>query len=98
MFPVKRSKSECKLAPKAYVLGIESGGSYRAYPIADLKKAGRVRDVLGGRALQVAYDPEGRLAEARYEDGTLATATVVYWFAWQAFHPETDCLRMEKKK
>ena len=68
MFPVKRSKSECKLAPKAYVLGIESGGSYRAYPIADLKKAGRVRDVLGGRALQVAYDPEGWLAEARRRD------------------------------
>lgn len=96
-FPVKRMKSACKFPAKAHVLGVEAGGAYRAYLLSELKKARRVRDVVGGKTLEIAYDDESRSARARFEDGELAPATVVYWFAWQAFHPETDCLRIEKK-
>jgi len=97
MFPVKRRESECKIPAKASVLGVEAGGAYRAYVISELKKSGRIRDVVGGRTLDISYDDESRSAEARFEDGKLAPGTVAYWFAWQAFHPETDCLRLEKK-
>lgn len=98
IFPVKRKRSECKIPAKAPVLGVEAGGAYRAYVISELKNTGPIRDILGGRTLDISYDHESRSAEAHFDDGLLAPGTVVYWFAWQAFHPETDCLRLKKKK
>jgi hypothetical protein len=93
VFPAKRSKSECKLSPKARVLGVEAGGFFRAYPLNNLKKPGRVRDILGSQELEIVYDRTTNSAAGYTKDGRLAHGMVVYWFAWQAFHPETDCFR-----
>ena len=65
--------------------------------VSELKKAGRIRDLVGGLTLDIGYDDESRSAEARFEDGKLAPGTVAYWFDWLTFRPETDCLRLEKK-
>lgn len=93
IFPVKRPKSNCKIPAKARVLGVEVEGKYRAYPLADLKKAGRIRDLLGTRTIDIVYEASSGTASAFYEDGSRSGGTVLYWFAWQAFHPESDCFR-----
>lgn len=80
--------------PKEWVLGVELGGRYRAYPFSVLERSlngsGVVRDTLGGVELRVRYDAVYRSAEALDAQGGPLPATMVYWFAWVAFHPDTD--------
>ncbi len=97
IFPVQRKKSDCKIHSKALVLGVEADGRYRAYPLQDLKKVLRVRDVLGSRTLEIVYDAASDSAVASYDSGEQANGTILYWFAWEAFYPETDCLRAVPK-
>lgn len=90
-YPVDRKKSPCKIPAKARVLGVEVEANYRAYPLVDIKKLGRIRDTLGSRPIEIVYDASSDSANAYFEDGSPAHGVVQYWFAWQAFHPETDC-------
>ena len=98
IFPPKRSKSECKLRVKKRVLGAGAGGLYRAHPLAHLRKVGRARDRSGSTTVEIIYDAAADWASARFDDGSLAPAFVVYWFARQAFRPETDCLPLQSTR
>lgn len=71
------------LRDKDEVLGVVEYGVAKAYPI----------DVLGFRSVEIVYDVASDSASAFYENGGHANGIVLYWFAWQAFHPDTDCFR-----
>lgn len=82
---------------KEWVLGIEAGGTAKAYPFSVLARAvnanGELVDTVGGKRLRVRYAAQHRTAEALDLDGRPWPGVQAYWFAWVAFHPRTEVLR-----
>jgi hypothetical protein len=88
-FPV--AKKDPRYHPKEPVLGLEIEGQFKAYPFAELSRTkGVVTDRLADRDFVVRYSPESRSARIMGKDGVELPAVQSYWFAWYAFHPETE--------
>ncbi|RME92604.1 MAG: DUF3179 domain-containing protein [Verrucomicrobia bacterium] len=88
MFPVPEHRTE--LPKKAWVLGVLVEGRPQCYPLALLEKKGRIEDRVGDVAIEVRFEPDTRRARVtRLADGQPLPSVMAYWFAWQAFHPET---------
>ncbi len=98
MFDVQHR--DARLPLKAWVLGVRVGDSAMAYPLATLDQilrgSGELRDTVGGQALRIRYDRRHATAEVRDAQGQLLPGTLVFWFAWVAFHPKTDVLQAPK--
>ena len=78
-------------ARKAWVLGLELDGQARAYPFDELKKGPRkFEDEFRGHRIQVEYDHKNRTARIIDQEGQEIPTLTAYWFAWYAFHPQTD--------
>ncbi|MBI4327135.1 MAG: DUF3179 domain-containing protein [Chloroflexi bacterium] len=76
---------------KDFVLGILVGNQAKAYALERLPTDRAVTDVIGDVTLRISYDP------ASQEPTVLNAASAEpfpfiqsFWFAWQAFYPETD--------
>ena len=78
--------------PKTRTLGLRLGERARAYPAPELDRAGgAVEEQFLGRAVRVTWD-----AEREHFDVTAPPELEVvesYWFAWAAFHPQTEVFR-----
>lgn len=89
MFPVPRTRME--LPTKAWVAGVVLDGESKAWALEDLAVAdGPVEGRLAGRDIAVFFDPDTR--QLRVEDsgtGEEIPHIPSYWFAWQAFYPQT---------
>lgn len=83
MFPVPRHRDE--LAEKDWVIGVIADGKAHAFPVADLA----TQRIANHKGITVTYDTGSRLATAKGSSGDTLPATTVFWFAWQAFYPET---------
>jgi hypothetical protein len=59
-----RGKADPRLKPKAAVLGVWSGKSARAYPVASLEKVTLIKEDLDGAPLVVLWEPATRTASA----------------------------------
>ena len=89
MFPVNHGDG--RLPPNAIVFGIEVNGRTKAFAAASLETApARFTSTVGTETLTLVNDPPGTLREVRTADGRPVPATRVLWFAWVAFHPETE--------
>jgi hypothetical protein len=87
-FPVGDVRKD--LSPKEMVLGIEIHGKAKAYALSVLKKnPGILRDYVAGKPVQIEVSSEGEIVEVRDSTGKSIPVIFSYWFAWQAFHPET---------
>jgi len=90
LFPVP---ADARYHPKMPTLGLRiAGGPARAYPAEEVLRAGgRVREGFAGHAVTVRFDGE----EGLFQVEAPAEVEVVegYWFAWAAFHPETEVFR-----
>ena len=90
MFPVRnRSRAYDNKEP---VLGIRIGERAKAYPFEELRKAGTdsFADSLAGTSYRVEWLPDEQYARIVTTDGDELPTVIVYWFAWYAFHPETE--------
>jgi hypothetical protein len=88
-FPVTHSDKRYK--PKAIVIGIILGDSIKAYPFDELPRdADTIQDTLGNQPIVVKYDHQSESGEILDADGTEIPTFTAYWFAWAAFHPNTD--------
>ena len=97
MFPV-RFRAE-GYHPKERVLGLVLDGKAKAYPFVELAKGtGDIADTVAGRAVRIRYSREHRSAEAFDAKGKRLVATTLFWFAWAAFHPETELYRGPRAK
>ncbi len=86
-FPV--AARDDRFHPKEVVLGVVAGGRARAYLGSALTAAGgRVADEIDGRKIRIAYDTEASLMQWDAPEGV--EAVEAYWFAWTAFHPDTE--------
>lgn len=91
IFEPEHRPADGRLDDKARVLGVYFGdGHYKAYPLKAVKEAGgEVTDTVNGRTVTVRHENEqsGTVTDA---DGRPVRAVHAYWFAWYAFHPETE--------
>jgi len=88
MFPAKPSSN--RLPAKSRVLGVWTGSAARAYP-ESLFGPGRLRieDLLDGKRIVVEFNPAARSLRVVEADPTVHWMYSL-WFAWYAFHPQTD--------
>jgi hypothetical protein len=88
MFPVGDVRTD--LPAKEMVLGVEIDGAAKAYPLARLKsRRGVFGDQIGPHPIQVYLSLEGQVETVKNRSGDPIPYLFAYWFAWQAFHPQT---------
>ncbi len=97
MFPP--TTQDARLSPKAWVLGVESHGKFKAYPFSTLKEAGPAfLDSFNGKDYVVCWDEQARSAKVVDQKGGPFPTLTAYWFAWFAFHPETEVFHMNSNQ
>lgn len=84
-FPVGRQ--DPRLHPKEVVFGIRQGHAALAVPERLVREKSAVRARLGGEEIVFQYKDGVR---AFSKDGVEIPGTSAYWFAWFAFHPDTE--------
>jgi hypothetical protein len=90
-FPVF-NKAPKKYHPKERVLGLASGGIYKAYPFVELNKLKKEKlvDSVSGKPFTIHWNKKDQSAYITDEGGIVVPVVQSYWFAWYAFHPETE--------
>jgi peroxiredoxin len=86
IFPVENEDS--RLHPKEVVYGIEVNGKFKAYPDSALEKGATIADSVGDATVTVEKDEFGKITITK--DGESIIPVRAFWFAWAAFHPETE--------
>jgi len=89
LFPVENQDN--RIHAKTQVFGIEIDGAYKAYSEDDLIEAGGViEDVINGVNIKLERFEDGRVVVTNIDTGEEIVKEVDFWFAWYAFHPETE--------
>lgn len=91
MFPVPQTRKE--LSNKTKVIGVFLNGKAKAYPLNDLPSGKIIKENVGGKEIMVSYDAEKQFPQVTDANGKHMTSVVVFWFAWQAFYPDTGLWR-----
>ena len=69
-------------------------GKTKAFPLELIRKTpGTVENHLGDAVIRIKVNEEGQVSGVFDNKGTTIPHMFVYWFAWQAFHPETEVYR-----
>ncbi|MBX3325942.1 MAG: DUF3179 domain-containing protein [Nitrospira sp.] len=77
--------------PKEWVVGLEIDGVTKAYPFRELKQVpSPLVDRVNGRRVTVRFNVQSRSASVVGENGTPVPSVMAFWFAWYAFHPDTQ--------
>jgi hypothetical protein len=93
-FPVAEENSQYRR--KSLVLGLEIDGHFKAYPFSELSKSPReFVDEFQGHTFEVQYDDENKTASIVGENGDELPTLISFWFAWYAFHPNTEIFTAE---
>jgi hypothetical protein len=91
IFPVDNEIPESQsIKPKDQVLGIEVNGEFKAYKDSDIKKGETIEDIINGVKIKIEKDEAGITKITNLNTGEEIVKEVDFWFAWYAFHPETD--------
>ena len=84
--------------PKEQVLGVELDGKPKAYPFSELARVkSPFKDKVGEKTVHVTYDSKSRTATIKDASGTELPSVVGFWFAWVAFHKDTQVYSAPKK-
>lgn len=78
-----------RLHPKAKIWGIELDGRFKAYSDESLTSVGNLNDSFADKNLKISRDRDGAVT-IKDESGKDLVPTISFWFAWVAFHPETE--------
>jgi len=89
-FPVENEDVEQKIHPKTIIFGIEVNGKFKAYKEEDLIKLGKIEDKINGTTVIMERDKAGIVKVINKETGKEIIKERDFWFAWYAFHPETE--------
>lgn len=90
LFPVEGGV-DTTLHPKAVVFGVEVNGRFTAYPedVLQADADGVISDSLGGARLRITYN-QGTVTVENLATGDEIVTTRLFWFAWKAFHSDTE--------
>ncbi len=95
-FPYERNRDD--LGVKTWVVGVRLGANAKAYPLEALERVegNAVSDTVGGVPVRIRYRPDAdEVVVTRTDTGEHIASVRAYWFAWQAFYPETGLYRGE---
>ena len=83
--------------PKERVLGITVGDKHKAYPFEELAKLGgtELKDTFAGQQLTIRFDVENRDGQIVDAEGKPVELVNGFWFAWFAFHEDTEVFKAE---
>lgn len=82
---------------KEWVLGVVIDGVAKAYPFSELQRVpSPVTDKIGEQHVLIHFNPHARSAKVTHVDGQPLPSVMAYWFAWTAFHPQTEVFRQPK--
>lgn len=87
-FPLENKDS--RLNAYEIVYGVENNNKFKAYKKSDLEEKLKIEDILGGEKVAIEFDKELKSAKAYKESGDQIVVDTLFWFAWAAFHPETE--------
>jgi hypothetical protein len=90
MFPV--AEKNRSYGNKELTLGVSLGGSSKAYPFRELLKisGNSMPDNIGGESVTIEWSIEDQSARVLNDEGEELASITAYWFAWFAFHPDTE--------
>lgn len=88
IFPVENEDN--RVHPKTPVVGIGIDGKYKAYRESDLEDNPVIEDTFGGFNIKVEKLDDGRIVITNADSGEEIVKERDFWFAWYAFHPETE--------
>lgn len=89
LFPVE-NEDPSPVHPKTFVYGVEINGAFKAYKEDDLVALKQIEDTVGGVKIKVVRDDIGTVRVTNLDTGEDIVAERGFWFAWYAFHPETE--------
>ena len=83
--------------PKEIVLGLGVEGVYKAYPFIELDKQGKTHfsDSVNGVQFNFDWDSENRSITVKNAKGQPVAGIQGFWFAWFAFHPDTEVFQAQ---
>jgi len=79
-----------RIFSKTVVFGIEVNDEFKAYQEDDLIEEGTIKDNVGGVDIEVKRKRSGVVEITNLETGEEIIKERDFWFAWYAFHPDTD--------
>ena len=88
LFPVENEDDS--VHPKTVVFGIEVNGVYKAYKEDDLISNNEIEDTVNGVRIKLERDDAGVIKIHNLDTGEEIVKERDFWFAWYAFHPETE--------
>jgi len=87
MFPVAQKRNE--LAKKDWVIGVIMKSQAKAYPVTLFSDEKHIKDSIAGEEISISYNAAQRFPQITNKKGEHVPSVLVFWFAWQAFYPET---------
>jgi hypothetical protein len=87
-FPVENEDDRIK--PKDFMYGIKIDGIYKAYREEDLKELKTITDTIGSTIIKLERLDDGRISITNLDTNEEIIKERDFWFAWYAFHPETE--------
>lgn len=91
------NKAPRGLHTKEMVLGVELGGSAKAYPFPRLEENGEqvIEDTIDGRPVRIHWNEQAETAWATDKHGNEIPTVMAYWFAWYTFNPGTALFEVD---
>lgn len=85
--------------PKERTLGIELEGQFKAYTFSEIDKTSKntIQDEFAGKLLTLHWDKPNQQLNVTDQSGKDIAGIEGFWFAWFAFHPETEVYRAPEK-
>jgi hypothetical protein len=88
-FPVGNVRKDLPFKEK--VMGVVLNGKAKAYPVSLLQEQkGTLTDSIGKAAIEIKVSEKGEIRRVTDEQGKSLSPIFSFWFAWQAFYPDTD--------
>ena len=77
---------------KEWVIGVKINGAAKAYPIKSLTrlKNRMLQDEINGTSIVLNWDNKGQNVSIKTSNGKEIVSFQMFWFAWAAFHPDTE--------
>ncbi|MFQ5531845.1 MAG: DUF3179 domain-containing protein [Candidatus Nanoarchaeia archaeon] len=93
LFPVDNEDNS--VHPKTPIVGIEVNGEFKAYREDEVRELGKIEDNVGGVDIIVESGEAGIIVITNKETGEEIVKERDFWFAWYAFHPDTNLYELE---
>ncbi len=88
LFPVENTDD--RVHPKTVIFGVEINRAFKAYREDDLTELKTIEDSVGGVSIKIEREASGAVKVTNLETGGGIVAERGFWFAWYAFHPDTE--------